>query len=72
MRLFACETTAAITIHARDATRIPPSFSGFASNNRPKALCGAIVAWDLRSPLKNVRCLDCLKKLADIDRAIST
>lgn len=70
MRLYACETTAAITIHVRDVTEIPPNFGGHAK--RPLSLCGMPIAWDLRSPLRNVRCIDCQRKMLELERQMAT
>lgn len=40
-----CETVAAITLHLRDATEVPPKYGGHASP-KPQAFCGSDIAWD--------------------------
>jgi hypothetical protein len=60
-KLVTCESVAAITLHVRDTTQVPISYSGFAK--RPQALCGAEVAWDTRIPVSNTRCRECLAVL---------
>ena len=45
-----CETTAAITLHLRDATEKPPKYGGHALP-RPQAFCGSDIAWDTHIPL---------------------
>lgn len=59
-----CETSAAITPHIRSTAEVPATertLSGFAA--RPKALCGAEVAWDTRLPLSAARCCYCIAAL---------
>lgn len=55
-----CETTAAITTHARPLGEDdrPASYTGHRSP-QPAALCGVIIAWDTKLPVAAVRCLRC-------------
>lgn len=57
--LVTCESTAAITLHLRSTREIPVSLSGFAT--RPRALCGAEVAWDTRIQVSAASCCKCLE-----------
>ncbi len=64
MYLIACETTAAITTHAREVIPANPvSYSG--SNGKTKTLCGSRVGWDLQyTGVENIRCRDCIDKVS--------
>ncbi len=59
MKLITCESVAAITLHLRDASIVPPNYGGH--HPRPKALCESEVAWDTRISPESARCSACLK-----------
>lgn len=61
MNLITCESVAAITLHLRDASTIPPNYSGH--HPRPKALCGSEIAWDTKIPASMARCRACLARV---------
>lgn len=63
MKLVACESTAAITLHAREVTDVTPVKLGGHRSPRPVTLCGTEAAWDTTSPLAAVRCRVCLEKM---------
>jgi hypothetical protein len=57
--LVICETPPAIVPHLRVVTdEFPIRLSGHPFP-RPRALCGAEVAWDTRIPVTSSRCRDC-------------
>lgn len=57
-----CETTAAVTLHARVVTDVNPvQYGGHSAT--VLALCGRQASWDMRSPLKFVTCRPCLEAL---------
>jgi hypothetical protein len=43
--IVVCETVAAITLHLRDATEVPPKYGGH-PHPKPQAFCGSDIAWD--------------------------
>lgn len=58
--LVVCETVAAITTHLREVTpETPLNYGGH--HPRPKALCGAEIAWDTKLPLTDTRCRGCIQ-----------
>lgn len=59
MTLIVCESIAAVTTHLREVTDIAPNYGGHVK--RPKALCGAEIAWDTRLPVGAARCLACMR-----------
>lgn len=62
--LVTCETTAAISLHAREVTeRHPVKLGGH--YNGPLTLCGRVVGWDTQRPLGGVSCTRCKKILAE-------
>lgn len=58
--LVVCESAVAITTHLRDVADKAISLSGHWP--RPRALCGAEIAWDTRIPVSVARCRTCREK----------
>lgn len=54
-----CESVAAIVVHIREIVERGINIHGHA-RPRPKALCGAEVAWDTRIPLAGATCRKCI------------
>jgi hypothetical protein len=60
-----CETTAAISLHARIVTAEHPIKLG-GHHNGPSTLCGRSVGWDTQRPVSSVSCRDCVQKLKEM------
>lgn len=68
MKLIVCETVAAITPHLRVVTvNHPENYHGHATP-KPKALCGAFVAWDTKLTLEAARCASCILVASQLEK----
>jgi hypothetical protein len=65
--IVTCETTAAISLHARIVTnKRPVRMSGH--SDRPRSLCGSEVAWDTARSLSCTTCGQCVDIVRDPQR----
>ena len=63
-RVVTCESSAAISLHARWLTTTTPAVS--LSGHRhpfPSAMCGAAIRWDTRVPINGTTCPKCIQSL---------
>lgn len=59
MKIIACETVHAITLHLRDADLVAPNYGGHSP--RPKGFCNREIAWDTKLPPGTASCRACIE-----------